>query len=127
MDLEANIPVSLFGHPAEVNKVFPNRQVDVGRRHCETFRQWNQILDLIQSGPVCVRSVIVKNAVNCLCTSIQCGGALPHDGLSVPCSSAPPHKEAIVAVVVQAFQGKVDDCGVVYCLYLHGAVITLHN
>lgn len=65
--------------------------------------------------------------VNRVHTSIQRGGTLPHDGLPVPCSSAPPQVEAVVAVTVQALQGEVGDCGVVYCLYLHGAVIALHD
>lgn len=33
--LEAHVPVSLLGHPAEVNKVFAGGQFDVGRRRCE--------------------------------------------------------------------------------------------
>lgn len=32
VDLEANVPVSLLGHPAEVDEVFTDRQCDVGRR-----------------------------------------------------------------------------------------------
>lgn len=60
-------------------------------------------------------------------TSLQCGGTFPHDGLSVasPCPS--PQVEAVVAVTVQVLQSEVSDCGVIYCLYLHGAVITLDN
>ena len=120
--LEANIPVSLLSHPAKVDWVFPNRQADVGRRRCKTCSQSNQTLHLVQLGPLSVRSVIVK-----LCTSIKCGGAILLDGLSIPCSSAAPQVEAVVAVAVQALQGEVGDHGVVYCLHLHGAVITLHN
>ena len=60
-------------------------------------------------------------------TSIQRGGTVPHDGLSVSCSSAPPQVEAVVAVAVQALQGEVGDRGVVDCHHLHGAVITLHD
>lgn len=52
MDLEANIPVSLLGHPADVNEVFPLRQADVGRRRCKTFRQRNQNLDPVQPVPL---------------------------------------------------------------------------
>ena len=69
----------------------------------------------------------MKNAVNRLSTSIQRSGTLLHDGLSVPRSSAPPQVEAVVAVAVQAPQGEVGDCGIVYCLYLHGAVVALHD
>ena len=43
----------------------------------------------------------VENMVNWLCTSIQCGGTLPHDGLSVPRSSVTPQVESVVAVSVQ--------------------------
>lgn len=71
--------------------------------------------------------VIVLTMKNVFCTSIQRGGTRPHDGLSVTSSSAPPQVEAVVAVTVQALEGEVGDCGIVYCLYLHGAVITLHN
>lgn len=73
-------------------------------------------------GPRRVRSVMMK-----LCTSIKSGGALLLDGLSIPCSSAAPQVEAVVAMAVQTLQGEVGDHGVVYCLHLHGAVITLHN
>lgn len=127
MDLEPNISVSLLGHPAEVDGGFPHRQADVDRRRCKTFSQRDQILDLVQSGPLLVRSVTAKDTVNRLCTSIQRGGTLPHGGLSVPCSGAAPQVEAVVAVAVQALQFEVGDCGVSYCLHLHGAVIALHN
>lgn len=60
-------------------------------------------------------------------TSFQCGGTLLHDGLSVPSPSPPPQVEAVMAVTVQVLQSEVGDCGVIYCLYLHGAVITLDN
>lgn len=39
--------------------------------------------------------------MNRLCTSIQCGGTLPHDGLSIPSTSATPQVETVVAVSVQ--------------------------
>lgn len=65
--------------------------------------------------------------VNWLFTSIQCGGAFLHDGLSIPSSSAPPQVEAVVVVPVQVLQGDVGDCGIVYRLYPHGAPITLHS
>lgn len=64
---------------------------------------------------------------NGLCTSIQRGGTFLHDGLSIPCRSAPPQVEAVVAVAIQALEGEVGHRGVIYCLHLHGAVITLHN
>lgn len=50
MDLEANISMSLLGHPAEVNWLFPDRQGEVDRRCWNEFRQKNQIHDLIQFG-----------------------------------------------------------------------------
>lgn len=93
----------------------------------QTFRERNQTLNRVQSDSVCDRSVSVKTFVNWLCTSIQCGGPLPHDELSFPCSGAPPQQEAVLAVGVQGPQGEVGGYGVLYCLFLRGAVIALHN
>ena len=123
MYLEVNIPMSLFGYPAEVNWVFPLRQADVGRRCWNTFRRRNRIHDLLQAGPAWVTFVTVKSVVS---TSVQRGGAIPRYGLSVSSDSLPPQWEAIVAVPVQA-QCVVGDSGIVYCRFLHGAVLTLRN
>lgn len=120
MDLKANIPMSLLSYPAEVNWLFPHRQADISRRRCKTFRERTPILD---RSSLHVRSVIVKN----FCTSIQCSGTIPLDGISIPCSSAPPQVETVVAVAVQAFQCELGDLRVIYCLLLHGSVIILQN
>lgn len=60
-------------------------------------------------------------------TSFQCGGSIPLEGLSIPCGSAPSQVEAVVAVVVQTHQCVVGNVGVIYFLFLHGAVIVLHD
>lgn len=37
VDVEADVPLPLRRHPAEVEKLFPHRQGDVGRRCCKAL------------------------------------------------------------------------------------------
>lgn len=60
-------------------------------------------------------------------TSLQSGGTVPLECLSVPSSGAPPQVEAVMAVMVQTHQLVVGDVGAVDFLLLHGAVIVLHD
>lgn len=82
----------------------------------------NGKLKLMQSG-LCV----VHLSLIWLFTSFQCGGTFPHDVLSIPSGRAPPQVKAVVAVSVQVLQVEVGDCGIFYCLHLHGAVLTVYN
>lgn len=123
--MEAVVPLSLSGYPAQVERCVPGNDGDVGRRNWRERGERegggrNSKTNSVRGG------LEVLRRSRCNFTSVQQGGAPVRDGRSVSSGGASAHFEDVVAVGVQKVQLNVGHTGITDELHLQQAVSALH-